>query len=1304
MTINTLPKAVVALAACLAIHVTPALAEPGDLDPTFGTGGKVTTSIGSSNDRVGGLAVQSDGKLLVAGGSFNGSDYDFALARYLTNGILDTSFGNLGMVTTPIGSAQDFGRSVAVQSDGKIVVAGDSYNGTNSDFALVRYLADGSLDSSFGSGGKVTTSFGGTSGEAGRSVAVQGDGKIVVAGYSDNGTVKYDFALVRYQANGTLDTTFGAGGKVTASIGSGDDQGYSVALQRDGKIVVAGDSYNGSNRDFALVRYLSDGSLDTTFGTGGKVITPVGIYDDSGQSVAVQSDGRIVLAGSSSNGSIDDSDFALVCYRSDGSLDTTFGAGGKVTTDIGSGSDDSGHSVALQSDGKIVVAGSSYNGNNYDFALVRYQANGTLDTTFGNGGKMVTAVGGSIDLGVSVVVQGDGKIVVAGDSGNGSGYDFALVRYLGTTEPEIAVEQPAGNNLIDGSTTIGFGNLALDGGSATRWFTVRNASTAILTGLAVSMHGWDASDFTLGALGATTLGPGESTTFAVSFLPRALGLRTAAVYIASNDADENPFYIALAGTGVEAPDITSDLSLPSGMVGAPYRVTLAASGGAEPYTWTAYSYLPPGLSLSSAGVVSGTPTTVTNASFNVRVSGSDGLASSNVTFTLTIIPTLDPGDLDPSFGTGGKVTTAIGSADDYGYSVAAQSDGKILVAGYSVIGNYEKFALARYLADGTLDSSFGTGGKVTTSISPYRDYGRTVAVQSDGKILVAGEFPSPGYTSLALVRYETNGTLDTTFGSGGKATNSFGFAFYGRTIMVQSDGKILVGGEASAHCADFGLVRFLADGSLDGTFGSGGIVTTDFGTNSCDYPQGAALQPDGKILVAGYAPGINGTNGNDFALVRYLVNGTLDTAFGNGAKVTTPIASGSGGDLGRSVAVQSDGKIVVAGEFGSGDFVLVRYLADGTLDNSFGSGGKVTTAINNYGGYARSVAVQSDGKIVVAGYCSNGSDNDFAVARYNTNGTLDASFGTGGKMLTAVGPGQDYGRSMIIQSDGRIVVAGSSYNGTNNDFAVVRYIGSLVPEIAVEQPAGTTLVDGSASIDFGTVVPGKASFCTFTVRNAGTASLTGLAVSEDGVNSGDFRVDDLATTNLAPGASTTFAVMFKPSAAGPRTAAIHIASNDADENPFDITLTGAGFGNSPLQAWRLTHFGSVFNSGDGANLNDFDQDGIQNLLEYAFGGDPKIPDAAAIRPTPVLAGGTFRYSFKCDAHCTDITYTVQASSSLEAGSWTDIARSVGGSTVLPVGSLSDVSDTGTGLRMATVTPLAALFPTGRGFLRIMVSE
>ena len=1269
--------------------------DPGALDVAFGNGGKLTTAVGSRDDRGNSVAVQSDGKVLVAGSSFNGTDLDFALVRYHPNGTLDTNFGTLGVVTTPIGSGNDEAYGVVLQNNGKIVVAGYSHNGFDYDFAVARYESDGRLDTSFGGDGKVTTAIGALH-DMGQSVAMQSDGKIVVAGYSYNGG-NNDFALVRYESDGRLDTSFGGDGKTTTPIGSDDDLGRSVAIQGDGKIVVAGNSRNGNNDDFALARFKLDGALDTDFGVGGKVTTPIGGFNDFGYGMALQSDGKIVVAGFTSTGS--DSDFALVRYSANGSLDVSFGSNGVVVTPIG-GYGDIGQGMALQSDGKILVAGYSVGGGNFDFTLARYRTDGGLDTSFGDGGKLITPVGSADDIARSVAVQADGKILVAGYADNGSGNnDFALVRYLGTTTPEIAVEQPAGNNLTDGFSSVNFGNLGLDGGPATRWFTVRNASTATLSGLTVSLDGANAGDFALGSLDATTLGPGENMTFSVSFLPGVVGPRTAAIHVASNDADENPFDVVLSGAGVVAPDITTANLLPSGMVGVPYNFTLTASGGTTPYTWTLFSDLPADLSLSSAGVLSGTPVTALTTNFNVRVFGSDGLASSKVTFTLTIIPALKPGDLDPTFGNGGKVTLSVGGADDYGYSAAVQSDGKIVVAGYSVIGGYEKFALARYLADGTLDLSFGNSGKVTSAISPYRDYGRSLALQSDGKLLLAGEASLSGGFGIALARYLTDGALDTSFGNGGRVTNSFSVPSYGKTVLVQSDGKIVVAGQVSTSCMDYGLVRYLADGTLDITFGDGGKVSTDFGADSCDYAQGAALQGDDKLLMVGYAPG---TSGDDFALVRYLVNGSLDTTFGNGGKVSTPFTSGR--DSGRSIVVQSDGKIVVAGDSG-GDFAVVRYFSDGSLDTGFGTMGKVTTKIGNYDDLPQSVVVQSDGKIVVAGYSGNGSNYDFSLARYNTNGTLDASFGTGGKLMTAVGSGHDRGRSVVLQSDGKILVAGESYNGTNYDFALVRYIGLLEPEIAVEQPAGTNLTDNGVGVYFGSEeVGGVSPARTFTVRNAGTASLTGLAVYKDGTNASDFTVGNLSTTTLAPGASTSLSVTFAPSEYGWRVAGIHILSNDTDENPFDITLTGTGGSSRPLEAWRLTHFGSADNSGDGADLNDFDGDGFPNLLEYAFGGDPKKPDASAMRLTPTFAGGKFSCSFKCDAQCTDITYTVQASPSLEAGSWTDIARSAGGAAVLPVGLLSEVSDAGIGLRTATVTTSVALFPTGCGFLRLKISQ
>ncbi len=394
----------------------------GDLDASFGTGGKLTTPVGPGNDEGYAVAVQSDGKILVAGLSSNGSNNDFALVRYNANGSLDTSFGTAGILTTAVGPGNDFGYALALQSDGKILVAGYGHNGSNNDFALVRYNANGSLDTSFDADGKVLTAVG-SGDDRGQALALQSDGKILVAGRSSN-----DFALVRYNANGSLDAGFGTAGVVTTAVGSGNDFGYALALQSDGKILVAGQSHNGSNYDVALVRYNTNGSLDAGFGTAGKVVTALGASTDGANALALQSDGKILVAGLSDNGS--NIDVALVRYNANGSLDTSFGSAGKLTTAVGSG-DDRGYALALQPDGKILVAGYGYNGSNVDFALVRYHPDGSLDASFSGDGMVLTAVGSGNDYGYALALQPDGNILVAGSSWNGSNYDFALVRYLG---------------------------------------------------------------------------------------------------------------------------------------------------------------------------------------------------------------------------------------------------------------------------------------------------------------------------------------------------------------------------------------------------------------------------------------------------------------------------------------------------------------------------------------------------------------------------------------------------------------------------------------------------------------------------------------------------------------------------------------------------------------------------------------------------------------------------------------------------------------------------------------------------------
>ena len=401
---------------------------PGSLDTSFGTGGTgtVTTPIGTSNDHANAVAIQPDGKIVAAGVSDNGSNIDFALVRYNTDGSLDTTFNNTtGKVTTPIGADNDEAYAVAIQPDGKIVAAGYSDNGSNLEFALARYNTNGNLDTTFNTTGKVTTTIG-TDDNVADAVAIQPDGKIVAAGWSDNGSNAH-FTLVRYDTNGSLDTSFGTGGKVTTPIGTDKDVAIAVAIQPNGKIVAAGYSDNGGNWDFALVRYNIDGSLDASFGTGGKVTTPIGTGQDIAYAVAIQPDGRIVAAGNSLNGSNYD-DFALARYNINGSLDATFNTTGRVTTPIGT-YDDYAYDVAIQPDGKIVAAGYSYNGSNYVFALVRYNTDGNLDTSFGTGGRVVSPIGSGEDQALAVAIQPDGKIVAAGYSYNGSNDDFAVARY-----------------------------------------------------------------------------------------------------------------------------------------------------------------------------------------------------------------------------------------------------------------------------------------------------------------------------------------------------------------------------------------------------------------------------------------------------------------------------------------------------------------------------------------------------------------------------------------------------------------------------------------------------------------------------------------------------------------------------------------------------------------------------------------------------------------------------------------------------------------------------------------------------------
>jgi uncharacterized delta-60 repeat protein len=417
---------VLGLLALVIVVAGPGAAAPGDLDPTFDGDGKVTTHF-IFNDEAHGVAIQPDGKIVAAGFTVCNpcagptEPRDFALARYNRDGSLDSTFDGDGKVTTDFATNVDQAFAVAIQADGKIVAGGFAWV-SGVDFALARYNTDGSLDPSFDGDGKVTTDYGFGSSQV-YGLAIQADGKIVAAGYG--AATAQDFFLARYTSNGSLDPSFDDDGKVTfLGFGPNHNQAHAVGIQPDGKIVAAGcANCLSSSSNFAVARLNTNGSRDPTFDGEGLVTTDFSGNVDQARALALQADGKVVVAGSAITGQ---PVFGLARYHTDGSLDSTFDGDGKLTTQFGNG--DAAEGVAIQRDGKIVAAGgvcASCVAGGY-FGLARYTPDGSLDSTFSGDGKVITDFGFAGDQkAYAVALQNDGKIVAAGVVGG----DFALARY-----------------------------------------------------------------------------------------------------------------------------------------------------------------------------------------------------------------------------------------------------------------------------------------------------------------------------------------------------------------------------------------------------------------------------------------------------------------------------------------------------------------------------------------------------------------------------------------------------------------------------------------------------------------------------------------------------------------------------------------------------------------------------------------------------------------------------------------------------------------------------------------------------------
>ena len=405
-----------------------------------------------------------------------------------------------------------------------------------------------------------------------------------------------------------------------------------------------------------------------------------------------------------------------------------------------------------------------------------------------------------------------------------------------------------------------------------------------------------------------------------------------------------------------------------------------------------------------------------------------------------------PASLDLSFGAGtGTAIVPIDSNGDVLSSMAIQPDGRILLGGYCVVAGSNNFCMARLLDNGTLDTSFGTGGKVTTAIGPNNnDRASAMALLPDGRIVLAGTCHNGNDFDICVARYLSNGSLDTQFNSTGKRVlpGDGTKNEYGRAVAVQNDSKIVIAGYRSETAEDnFLVIRLLADGSFDTSFNTSGSRSVNVIAGVNDQASAVAVAVDRSIVVAGTCTQTT----QRFCVVRLTSTGATDTGFnGTGQLVLSQLAVGSNDQL-NALAIQPDGYLVMAGQCTSGSvssFCAVRTAADGTLDSNFNGSGKQVLGSLYTTEKVASVAIEAGGRIVLGGTCSNLSSSRLCVMRLNPDGTPDTSFNTSGRENYSIGPLiTDELTAIAVRRDGRIVAAGSCFNGTNLDFCALAIEG-----------------------------------------------------------------------------------------------------------------------------------------------------------------------------------------------------------------------------------------------------------------------
>lgn len=878
--------AAVARAATTAVEAleTRALLSAGYLDATFGTAGKALVDFGGTDDTGNSIHVLPTGQILIAGTVKDASGGDFGIARLNADGSLDTTFGTGGITKIDFGLHEEL-NALTVDAAGRIVVVGtttvNAPIGRGTDYAAARMLTDGTLDTSFATAGKFVHHFNYLVEQA-NAVAVDSVGRIIVAGNSNN-----DFGVFRLLDSGVVDTTFGFSGFGRANF-AGTDVAHAVALQSDGKIILAGTGYAGTTNDFAVARFQSNGRLDTSFNGNGKRTVNFRRFDVA-YAVSIDAAGGILLAGAS------DSDVAIARLTSSGALDINFGATGGRIIDLG-GTHDRANDMQLQADGSILLIGDAGSGGEtHEAAVVRCSATGVLDTSFGTNGVFTADTQGDYNDATSAVFDADGRLLV-----------------LGTSSADITASN---------SREFAVLRVGLDANAPTNLVPVAHA------GGPYSVH--EGGSVLLSAAGSTDDGTIVSYDWDFDYTGTFIADITGATVAFSADDYDGPSVVIVAlrvtdEQGVSSTIVTTEVTInnasptitvsgaSSAAEGSTYALALSAvDAGADTITYYTIDW-----GDGSIDYVGGAETGA------LHVYSDDGL------YTIEVSATDEDGvyDADSLSVSMSNVAPSLGAN---GASATTEGDAYSLLLGWSDVGADTVSSWLINWGDGT--SSVVAGDVTAVSHTFVNDGSYTISVSAsdeDGSYTA-----SPMLVNVANIAPTISLTGDSTVVRGQAASFLGSITDPGadsHTITWDfGDGTVVTGGPSASHVygesGTYTVTMTVSDGTDTSqmTFAvtvQTAVLTTDPTTGAQKIIVGGTAGNDDISVVAGSGGGI-----------KVMVNGVSVGVFSDSTKVIV-----YGGDGNDTISAWSGLRTAVHFDGGAGNDTLSGAKGNDTLIGAAG--------------------------------------------------------------------------------------------------------------------------------------------------------------------------------------------------------------------------------------------------------------------------------------------------------------------------------------------------------------------------------